>query len=41
MKARGQEVNPVSGPAIEKMIAELYASPKDVVAETRKAITGQ
>ena len=40
MKARGQEVNPVSGVALEKMVAELYATPKDVIAETRKAIGG-
>ena len=40
MKARGQEVNPLSGAAIDKLIAELYATPKDVVAETRKAIGG-
>ena len=37
-KARGQEVNPVSGPEIDKLVAELYATPKDVVAETRRAI---
>jgi tripartite-type tricarboxylate transporter receptor subunit TctC len=41
MKARGQEVNPVSGADIDKLVAELYATPKDVVAETRKAISGQ
>ena len=41
MKARGQEINPVSGAEIDKLIAELYATPKDVVAETRKAIGGQ
>ena len=41
MKARGQEVNPVSGAALDKLIAELYATPKDVVEETRKAIGGQ
>jgi tripartite-type tricarboxylate transporter receptor subunit TctC len=40
MKARGQEVNPVSGPALDKLIAELYATPKDVVDATRKAIAG-
>ena len=34
MKARGQEVNPVSGAALVKLIAELYATPKDVVEET-------
>ena len=41
MKARGQEVNPVSGPALDAMMRELYATPKDVVEETRKAIGGQ
>lgn len=41
MKVRGQEVNPVSGAALQKMVAELYATPKDVVEETRKAIGGQ
>ena len=41
MKARGQEVNPVSGAALDKLIAELYATPKDVVEETRRAIGGQ
>jgi tripartite-type tricarboxylate transporter receptor subunit TctC len=41
MKARGQEVNPVSGADIDKLVAELYATPKDVVAETKKAIGGQ
>ena len=38
MKSRGQEVNPVSGNALQKMVAELYATPKDVVAEARQAI---
>ncbi len=41
MKARGQEVNPLSGPALDRLIAELYATPKDVVETTRKAIGGQ
>jgi tripartite-type tricarboxylate transporter receptor subunit TctC len=41
MKARGQEVNPVGGAALDKLVADLYATPKDVVAETRKAISGQ
>jgi tripartite-type tricarboxylate transporter receptor subunit TctC len=41
MKARGQEVNPVSGAEIDRLLAELYATPKDVVDETRKAIGGQ
>jgi tripartite-type tricarboxylate transporter receptor subunit TctC len=40
MKARGQEVNPVSGIAIDRLLAELYATPKDVVEDTRKAIGG-
>ena len=40
MKARGQEVNPVSGAALDALIAELYATPKDVVEETRRAIGG-
>ena len=40
-KARGQEVNPVSGAEIDKLLAELYATPKDVVEETRRAISGQ
>jgi tripartite-type tricarboxylate transporter receptor subunit TctC len=40
MKARGQEVHPVSGAALDKLVAELYATPKNVVAETRKAIGG-
>ena len=40
MKARGQEVNPVSGAALDALIAELYATPKDVVDQTRKAIGG-
>ena len=40
-KARGQEVNPVSGAAIDKLLAELYATPKDVTEETRRTISGQ
>jgi tripartite-type tricarboxylate transporter receptor subunit TctC len=40
MTARGQEVNPVSGADLDKLVADLYATPKDVVAETRKAIGG-
>jgi tripartite-type tricarboxylate transporter receptor subunit TctC len=39
--ARGQEVSPVSGAALDALIAELYATPKDVVEETKKAIGGQ
>jgi tripartite-type tricarboxylate transporter receptor subunit TctC len=40
-KARAQEVDPVSGPELDKLLAELYATPKDVVAETKAAISGQ
>jgi len=32
------EINPVSGAAIDALIAELYASPPDIVAEARKAV---
>ena len=32
------EVNPVTGEDVDKLIAELYATPKDVVEETRVAI---
>jgi tripartite-type tricarboxylate transporter receptor subunit TctC len=35
---RGQEVNPVSGTDIDKLLEELYATPKDVVEETKAAI---
>ena len=40
MQARGQEVKPVGGAALQKMVAELYTTPKDVVDATRKAIGG-
>ena len=40
-KARGQEVNPVSGAEIDRLLAELYRTPADIVAETKKAISGQ
>jgi len=36
-QTRGLEINPVSGHDIEKLIAELYRTPKDVVAEAREA----
>src|SRR6202163_335427 len=36
-QTRGLEINPVSGHDIEKLIAELYATPRDVVAEAREA----
>jgi tripartite-type tricarboxylate transporter receptor subunit TctC len=32
------DVNPVTGEEVDRLIAELYASPKDVVEEARKAI---
>ncbi len=32
------EVNPVDGAAVDKLIADLYSTPKDVVEETRAAI---
>ena len=40
-KARGQEVNPVSGAELDKLLADLYATPKDVVEETKRAIVVQ
>lgn len=39
-KARGLEVNPVSGAELEKLIAELYRTPADVVAEVKATIAG-
>ena len=32
------EVNPVSGAEIDKLIADLYRTPKDIVDDARKAI---
>ena len=40
-KTRGQEVNPVNGAELDKLLAELYGTPADVVAETKAAIGGQ
>ena len=40
-KSRGQEVNPVSGAEIDKLLADLYRTPADVVAEAKTAISGQ
>ena len=37
-KQRGLEVNPVSGDEIDALIADLYRSPADVVAEVRASI---
>jgi tripartite-type tricarboxylate transporter receptor subunit TctC len=35
---RGLEINPVSGRDLEKLISELYQTPKDIVAEAHEAI---
>jgi len=37
---RKMDVNPVSGADIEKLVAEIYATPPDIVAEARAVITG-
>ena len=37
-KHRGLEVNPVSGSEIDRLVDELYGTPPDIVAETRKMI---
>ncbi len=37
-KQRGLEVNPVSGADIDKLIAELYQTPADIIAEVRASI---
>lgn len=37
-KRAGLEVDPVSGVEVEKLIDEIYATPKDVIAEARKVI---
>jgi tripartite-type tricarboxylate transporter receptor subunit TctC len=37
-KQRGLEVNPVSGPEIDKLLVDLYATPADIVTETRAII---
>jgi hypothetical protein len=39
-KLRKQEVNPVSGAAIDRLMAELYATPAEVLAETKRAMAG-
>jgi tripartite-type tricarboxylate transporter receptor subunit TctC len=38
-KKRGLEVNPMSGTAIDKLIARLYATPPDVIAAAKAAMT--
>jgi tripartite-type tricarboxylate transporter receptor subunit TctC len=37
-KERQLEVNPMSGPAIDKLVGELYQTPPDVIAATKKVI---
>jgi tripartite-type tricarboxylate transporter receptor subunit TctC len=37
-KQRGLEVNPVSGAEIDKLIEELYQTPRDIIAEVRASI---
>jgi hypothetical protein len=37
-RAAGLEVNPVSGAAIERLIAETYATPPEVVAQAKAAV---
>jgi len=37
---RKLEVNPMGGLAIEKLISELYATPSDIIAATKAAISG-
>jgi tripartite-type tricarboxylate transporter receptor subunit TctC len=38
-KARAQEVNPVDGAALDRLIGDLYRTPQDILAEARTAIT--
>ena len=35
------DVNPVSGKALDDLLAELYATPKDVIARATKAISSE
>jgi tripartite-type tricarboxylate transporter receptor subunit TctC len=35
---RGLDVNPVTGSALDKLVGELYATPADVIAETKNLI---
>ena len=39
-KKRKMDVNPVSGADIEKLVAEVYATPPEIVKEARAVITG-
>jgi hypothetical protein len=36
----GSPTNPVDGPALDKRVAELYATPKSVVEQAKKAVLG-
>jgi tripartite-type tricarboxylate transporter receptor subunit TctC len=38
-KQRGLEVNPMSGAAIDKLIAELYVTPTEIIAAAKAAMT--
>ena len=40
-KAMALEVEPVGGAQVDKLIAELYAAPKDVIEQARVAISGE
>ncbi len=40
-KRMALDVSPVSGHAVETLIDDLYATPEDVVAKTRRVITAQ
>jgi hypothetical protein len=37
-KQTGLEISPVSGAAVDKIVAGLYATPPDILAETRQLI---
>jgi tripartite-type tricarboxylate transporter receptor subunit TctC len=37
--ARGLEINPVGGAALDKLLGDLYATPPDIIAEVRAIIT--
>ena len=35
----GLEVNPVNGKTIDELLAEVYATPKEVLKKAREAVT--
>ena len=37
-KQMGLEISPVNGAAVDKIVADLYATPPDILEETRKLI---